>query len=48
MTKISFIGAGKMATALISAIYKNKLADEIIASDRNEENLKKIKSNIRE
>ena len=41
---ISFIGTGKMATALISCIYKNKLADEIIASDHNKENLENIKS----
>ena len=33
-----------MATALISCIYKNKLVKEIIASDINKENLKKIKS----
>jgi len=45
MTKsISFIGTGKMATALIRSIYKNELYYEIIASDHKEENLKKIKS----
>ena len=41
---ISFIGTGKMATALIGAIYKNKLAKSVTASDRNEGNLTKIKS----
>lgn len=44
---ISFIGTGKMATALIGAIYKNKLAKTLIASDRNEENLIKAKSQNR-
>ena len=45
MTKtISFIGTGKMATALISSICKNKLDYEITASDHKEENLRKIKS----
>lgn len=43
MKTISFIGTGKMATALISSIYKNKLAKEIIATNRNKENLNKIK-----
>ncbi len=41
---ISFIGTGKMAAALISAIYKKKLAKSITASDHKEENLRKIKS----
>ncbi|HLC60029.1 MAG TPA: pyrroline-5-carboxylate reductase [Candidatus Nanoarchaeia archaeon] len=41
---ISFIGTGKMATALISSIYRNKLNYEITASDHKEENLKNIKS----
>ena len=44
MKDIAFIGTGKMATALISAIYKNNLAKSITASDRNEDNLNKIKS----
>ena len=45
MTKsISFIGTGKMASALISSIYKNNLTKGIIASDHKEENLRKIKS----
>lgn len=35
-----------MATALISCIYKNNLAKSIIASDHNEENLKKLKKKI--
>ncbi len=43
MKSISFIGTGKMSTALISCIYKNKLAKSIIASDKNEDSLKKIK-----
>ena len=41
---ISFIGAGKMAAALISSVYKNKLAKSIIATDKHEENLRKIKA----
>lgn len=41
---VSFIGTGKMATALIGSIYKNNLAKEITASDHNEENLRKLKS----
>ncbi len=44
---ISFIGTGKMAAALISAIYKNNVAKSIMASDRNEDNLKKIKSRFK-
>ncbi|MEK6947379.1 MAG: pyrroline-5-carboxylate reductase [Nanoarchaeota archaeon] len=45
MTKsISFIGTGKMAAALISCICKNNLTTGIIASDKNKENLEKIKS----
>ncbi len=45
---ITFIGTGKMAAALISCIYKNKLAKEIIASDHNKKNLIKIKSKFKE
>lgn len=45
--KLSFIGAGKMASALISCIYKNKLAKSITASDKNDENLRKIKKGFR-
>ena len=41
---ISFIGTGKMASALISSIYNSRLDYEIIASDHKEENLNKIKS----
>ena len=41
---ISFIGTGKMAAALISAIYSKNLAKSIIASDHREENLRNIKS----
>ena len=37
---ISFIGTGKMASALISSIYSNNLAKEIIAADKYEQNLK--------
>jgi len=44
---ISFIGTGKMAAALISAIYEKKLAKSIIASDHKEENLTKIKSKFK-
>jgi len=44
---ISFIGTGKMAAALISSIYKKKLSKYVIASDRKEENLAKIKSKFK-
>lgn len=44
---ISFIGTGKMATALISVIYNRKLAKSIIASDHKESNLTKIKSKFK-
>ena len=44
---ISFIGTGKMAAALISYIYKNKLAKNIVASDHKKENLAKIKSKFK-
>lgn len=40
---ISFIGTGKMATALISCIYNKKIAKSIIASGRNKKNLNNIK-----
>lgn len=42
--RIAFIGAGKMAAALISCIHKNNIAKSITTSDKNEENLKSIKS----
>ncbi len=44
---ISFIGTGKMATALISCIHKSKLAISVIASDRKDENLRNIKSKFK-
>ena len=44
---ISFIGTGKMASALISCIYKNKLAKSITASDKNNKNLRKIKNKFK-
>lgn len=40
--RISFIGTGKMATALISCIYKNDISKSIIASDKNDKNLANI------
>ena len=40
---IGFIGAGKMAMALISCIYNKKIAKKIIASSRNNKNLIEIK-----
>lgn len=40
---ISFIGTGKMASALISRIYKNDISKSIIASDKNKKNLNNIK-----
>jgi len=45
--RIAFIGAGKMATALISCIYNKKLAKSIIASDKNNENLNRIKKQFK-
>lgn len=44
---ISFIGAGKMATALISCIYKNNISKSIIASGRNDKSLADIKNQFR-
>lgn len=41
--RIGFIGAGKMAEALIIAIIRAKLNYKIIASDKNEERLDYIK-----
>jgi pyrroline-5-carboxylate reductase len=40
---ISFIGCGKMATALISSIYKNNVAKEIYASGKNIDNLENVR-----
>ncbi len=45
--RIAFIGAGKMATALISCIYNKKLAKSIIASDKNNKNLNNIKKQFK-
>ena len=44
---ISFIGTGKMAAALISCIYRKNFAKSIIASDKNEKNLKIIKKKFK-
>ena len=44
--KISFIGTGKMATALISSFYNKQLAKTIIASDKNNKNLNNVKKNF--
>src|SRR3989338_3995325 len=44
---IAFIGAGKMATALISCIYKNNISKSIIASDRNQKKLNNLKKQYR-
>ena len=44
---ISFIGTGKMATALISCIYKNNLAKSIIATNKNKAKLSKIKKQFK-
>ena len=43
--KYGFIGCGNMAQAIISGLINNKmfLADEIIASDKNEDALSKAK-----
>ena len=45
--KIGFIGAGKMAEALISAILKSKLSKGIIASDVNNKRLEYIKNKFK-
>ena len=45
--RIAFIGAGKMAAALISCIYNKKLAKSIIASDKSNENLNRIKKYLK-
>ncbi|MBI2559163.1 pyrroline-5-carboxylate reductase [Candidatus Woesearchaeota archaeon] len=47
MKRIAFIGAGKMATALISCIYKNGASSSIIASDKNSKNLANIKKHLK-
>lgn len=46
--KIGFIGAGNMATAMISGIIKNNIIskEEIIIADANKEACDKIKSNL--
>lgn len=45
--KISFIGTGKMASALISCIYNKGISKSIIANDKNEKNLNNIKKQFR-
>ena len=45
--RIAFIGAGKMASALISCIHSKKIAKSIIASDKNDKNLINIKKQFR-
>jgi len=45
--RIAFIGAGKMASALISCIYNKNLAKSIIASDKSNNNLTKIKKQFK-
>ena len=44
---ISFIGTGKMATALISCICKENITKSIIASDINNKSLSKVKTQFR-
>lgn len=44
---ISFIGAGKMAAALISCIYKSNISKSIITSGRNDKNLADIKKKFK-
>ena len=39
---IGFIGAGKMAQALIKPIVKSSIVSEIIASNRNKDQLEKL------
>lgn len=45
--RIAFIGAGKMAAALISCISKNNISASITASDKNKENLTNIKKQFK-
>jgi len=45
--KIGFIGAGKMAEALIRAVLKSNSNEDIIASDVNENRLKYIEKEIK-
>jgi len=45
--KLSFIGTGKMSSALISCIHSRKIAKSIIASDKNEKNLDEIKKQFK-
>jgi len=40
---MAFIGAGRMATALISYVYKSNISKSIFASDKNEKSLSNIK-----
>jgi len=44
---IAFIGAGKMAAALISCIYKSNISKSIIASDKDNKNLANIKNQFK-
>src|SRR3989338_10509707 len=41
--RMAFIGAGRMATALISCVYKSNISKSIFASDKNEKSLSNIK-----
>lgn len=45
--KLAFIGTGKMSAALISCIHDKKIAKSMIASDKNNENLNKIKKQFK-
>jgi pyrroline-5-carboxylate reductase len=47
MTAIGFVGAGKMAEALIKAILKAKITKNIIASDVSAKRLSYIKKNLK-
>lgn len=42
--RLSFIGTGKMAAALISCIYKRNISKSITASDKDNKNLANIKN----
>ncbi|MBI2101219.1 pyrroline-5-carboxylate reductase [Candidatus Woesearchaeota archaeon] len=47
MKSIAFIGTGRMASALISCIHKSSISKSIIASDKSDINLARIKKQFK-